>query len=319
MRVNKLGAFVTAMTLAALTPARAGAQTQTPATLEQAREIFGQALKDENAGHYDTALDKYRMVLTVKDTPSVRFRIASCLKAQKKLVEARDAFAGIQGPAGNAVAQSAAVELKQLDARIPDLTVTLTGPGASQGAITIDGQPSTAGRAVQVNPGDHVVVVAGAGVKKMQSTVTVAESTHKALSLQVDVDAPQKAEQSSPPPPAPEAPPPADHSKTYGFIGLGVGGALLGGSLVLTILENGQVSKIESACPGGNCPISKHSDTESMKSTASTEYTAAIVLLATGVVATGVGAYFLFKPTKKTQLAIAPTPTGAAMSIGGSF
>ena len=82
------------------------ARAQTPATLEQAREIFGKALADENAGRYDAALEKYRMVLTVKETPSVRFRIGACLKAQKKLVEARDAFAGVQGPAGNAVATS---------------------------------------------------------------------------------------------------------------------------------------------------------------------------------------------------------------------
>jgi hypothetical protein len=295
------------------------ARAQTPATLEQAREIFGKALADENAGRYDAALEKYRMVLTVKETPSVRFRIGACLKAQKKLVEARDAFAGVQGPAGNAVAQSAQSELKELERRIPDLTVTLTGPAASRGGITIDGQAATPGRAVQLNPGEHLVVVTGEGVKKNQSIVTLAEATHRKLGLQADADAPAAPEPQQPPPPDRPPPAPEDHSKTYGIIGLGVGGALLGGSLVMTLLENGQVSKIQSACPGGNCPMSKQSDVESAKSTASTEYTAAIVLVAAGAVATGAGAYFFFKPTQKTRVAIAPMPTGAAMTVGGSF
>jgi hypothetical protein len=316
MRASRVRTFaIAAMTMALLAPALARAQTP-----EQARKVFAQALDDENAGRYDAALDKYRAVLTMKDTPSVRFRIAACLKAQKKLLDARDAFAGVQGPAGNAVVQSAEAELKQLERRIPDLTVTLTGPAAAQGAITIDGRASTPGRAVQLNPGEHVVVVTGAGVKKNQSIVTLAESTHRALSLQADADAPATAERPSPPPqPPPPAAPPEDHSKTYGIIGFGVGGALLGGSLVLTLLENGQVSKVQSLCPGGNCPMSKQPDVEHAKSTASTEYTAAIVLLATGAVATGAGAYFFFKPTQKTRVAVAPTPTGAAVSVGGSF
>jgi hypothetical protein len=268
-RVRGARAFaVAAVAMALFAPAPARAQqTQSAATTEKARAVFAEALKEENAGHYDAALDKYRVVLTMKDTPAVRYRIAMCLEAQNKLRDARDAFASVHAP-GHLIAQEAEAEIKKLEPRIPDLTVTLTGPAASSCAVTIDGQTWAPGHAVQLNPGEHLVVVSGAGVKKNQSVVSLPESTHRAITLQADLEGGPTADRppvpaAPPPPSSPSSPssplPPPDHSKTYGIIGLAVGGAMLGGSLVVTLLENGQVSTIQAET--AQCPSSPKSST----------------------------------------------------------
>jgi hypothetical protein len=325
---NKRGvAFGITLAATALAPAFAStivdegvAQAQTPEELTRARELFGEAMTDENAGKFDSALVKFRGVQKTKDTPAVRFRIATCLKNLGKVKEARDTFADIHATAGNKqeeeVEKAAKGELKALEPRVPDLTVKLSGPAAAQGQLTIDGAPATAGQAIQVEPGEHTIVVAGTGVKKMETKVAVAEATHPTLTLQADND-PTWGGGEQPPPPPP--PPPTDHSKTYAYIGFGVGGALLASSLVVTFLEKGNVSTIHNDCPGGKCAASKQQEIVDAKNSAHTEYTAAIVLLATGVVATGVGAYFRFKPTPKTQVTVAPTAAGGMLSVGGAF
>src|SRR5689334_4421074 len=58
----------------------AGARAQTP-ELDRARATFGEALVDQEAKRYAVALDKFRHVAEVRDTPQVEYRIGMCLEA----------------------------------------------------------------------------------------------------------------------------------------------------------------------------------------------------------------------------------------------
>ena len=60
---------------AAVAPGVAHAQSEEE--LNQARELFNEAYKDEQEKRYEEALEKFRRVAQVKESASVRYRIAS--------------------------------------------------------------------------------------------------------------------------------------------------------------------------------------------------------------------------------------------------
>src|SRR5258708_19910802 len=66
----------------------APAWTQGDDDLDAARKLFREAVADEDAKRYETALEKFRRVDAQKDTANVRYRIATCLEALGHRAEA---------------------------------------------------------------------------------------------------------------------------------------------------------------------------------------------------------------------------------------
>jgi hypothetical protein len=122
-----------------------------------------------------------------------------------------------------------------------------------------------------------------------------------------------------PPPPPPPAPEESDRSKTYAYVGFGVGGALLAGSLVSLILQRSSASTVIDDCPNNRCPTSKQDEVRSATNAASTEGPLALVLGAAGLVGAGVGAYFYFRPSAQTHVGVSPMPGGTLVQVGGAF
>src|SRR5262245_58006166 len=85
-------ALAAVVALAALAALPASAAAQTPDELRAARELFQEAFKDEQDKRYDDALEKFRRVARVRESASVRYRIATVLAALGKLRESRDMF-----------------------------------------------------------------------------------------------------------------------------------------------------------------------------------------------------------------------------------
>ncbi len=290
------------------------AHAQTPAEIQTARETFMAALKDEQAGNFNDALPKYRQVQKVKDTPQVRYRIATCLAGSGKLREAKKTFAEISAQPGNQeekdVETAAKEQVVALTAKTPAVTVHLRTQPPAGATVQIDGQPAVAEQPQDVDPGAHVIVLTGPGLKRGEVQVTTAEGVKQVVELAVEVDAP-------PPPPSDKP----SNRKTYGFIGVGVGGALAIGTIVALVVRNGDTDAIKKDCPGDICPTSTRTDVNSAKSNANTAAVAAGIMGAGAVIAGGFGAYLLLTPDKPESAAIgfAPQDGGGIFQLRGQF
>ncbi len=293
--------------------APAVARAQTPAEIQTARETFVAAMKDEQAGNLNEALVKFRQVQKVKDTPQVRYRIATCLAGSGKLREAKKTFGEITAQPGNQeekdVETAAKEQIAALTARTPTVTIHLRTQPPAGAEIQIDGQPAVAEQPHDVDPGPHTVILSGAGLKRAELQITTQESTKQVVEMAVEVDAP-------PPPP-----PPSSNRRTYGFIGVGVGGALAIGTIVALVVRNGDIDAIKKDCPGNICPTATQHDVTSAKGNANTAAVAAGIMGAGALIAGGVGAYFLLTPEKAPAAAIgfAPRDGGGMLQLRGQF
>ena len=291
------------------------AHAQSAAEIQAARETFGAALKDEQAGNFNDALVKFRQVQKVKDTPQVRYRIATCLAGAGKLREAKKTFAEISAQPGNQeekdVETAAKEQVNVLAAKVPTVTVHLRTQPPAGADIQIDGLPAVAEQPTEVDAGPHTIILTGAGIKKSELQVTTQEGTKQVVEMAVEVDVPVTL----PPPPH------KSNRKLYGFIGVGVGGALAVGSVVALVVRSGDVDKVKNDCPGNVCPTSKKTEVLGAKSDASTLAVAAGIMGAGALIAGGVGAYLLLTPEKpeSTALGIAPSQGGGMLQLRGSF
>src|SRR5579884_3152182 len=120
-----------ALGLVAFVVARAvPAFAQSPDDLAAARRLFGEAVADEDAKRYDTALDKFQRVAAVRETANVRYRIASCLEALGRRAEALAGYEAAQqlgaSERGAAdVVRAAADHAARLDRIVPRLAIVL--------------------------------------------------------------------------------------------------------------------------------------------------------------------------------------------------
>src|SRR5690349_2844775 len=116
------------LAIAATCLVASGAQAQpTAAELQQARELFSQAEKDERAGEWTAALEKLRRVAQIKTTPGIRFHTALCEERLDQLVSALEDYARAETQANaehNTEVLAALKEpLASLRARIPRLII----------------------------------------------------------------------------------------------------------------------------------------------------------------------------------------------------
>src|SRR5262249_54383070 len=117
-----LGAF--SLPLALASPALAQPQDE----LAQGRQLFSEALSDEEHHRYADALEKYKKVLQIRETASIRYRMGLTLEGLGRLNEAIEAHNGAVHLAGtNAkdaeVGKAAKTRIEALEPRIAHLTL----------------------------------------------------------------------------------------------------------------------------------------------------------------------------------------------------
>jgi hypothetical protein len=316
-------AVVLAMT--ALAP-RASAQTNEE--LKAARELFQEAYKAEQEKRYPEALEKFQRVAKVKESASVRYRIATVLAAMGRLREARDKYRALANdkpslPASDhETADSAAEKANDLDKRIPKLVVSVPENAPPDTKVTVDGEPvavtSTTPKTVEVEPGEHVVAASAPGAAPYDRKVTVAEGAGEvphvvALEPEKKATPVQTVER---------------RDNTLAWVALGGGGALLlvGGGLLLA--REGAIDEIKTACPGNVCPTSVRTQVEDDRDRAELFGPLGGTLAVVGLVAVGVGVYMLVRPSEGGQRAssalsrpiFGPTPRGTTgMRLGFAF
>jgi hypothetical protein len=196
------------------------------------------------------------------------------------------------------VVAAAVDRLQALAKLVARLTIGLPELAPPDAEVRIDGRVvarAALDEAIVLDPGPHIVTATAKEATPFRSEIVLPKGAQGSLTISLE-----------PPPhppsgavlPAPASAPPTEvhvtPGRTAGWIAVAGGGALLIGSTVLLLVRQAEISKLNSVCKEGICPIgSNRSDLESTRSRALVEGPAAIALGVAGVVAASVGAYFL--------------------------
>jgi hypothetical protein len=304
--------------VAAARPARA----QPEADLKAARDLFQEAYKDEQEKRFKDALEKFLRVARVRESASVRYRIAAVLDSLGRLRESRDAFRVLAAsksslpPNEQEIATSAAERAHALDKRIPRLVVSLQAGWPEGTRVMLDGGAvpiTTTPRAIEVDPGDHVVQASAPQVPTSESRVTIAEGSEATLAI-APTTAPGGSARGGPETPgSPEQAGPVQERprKTLAWVAVGAGGVLVLSSIALLAAREGDISELERLCPDGLCPASNRASLESTRDEAELFGPLGVGLGLVGLAALGTGAWLLLRPLPDSAAAGAPASSRA--------
>jgi hypothetical protein len=287
---------------AAARPASAQARTPTPDELKAARELFQDAFKDEQDKRYDAALEKFQRVASVKESASVRYRIASVLESLGRLREARDAFRALVAakwtlPANEQeIADSSAERAHALDKKIPRLLIRLQDNPPPDARVTIDGAAvpaSTTVRPIELDPGEHLVQASAPTARSSETKVTLVDGAEVAVTVVLPILAAKAGKVAgSPLPPPPDTSP--RRNNTLAYVALGAGGVLLLTGTILLAERASDISDLNRACPNGVCPKGNQSVLQSEHDQAQIFGPLGATCLLLGLAGAGTGAYLLF-------------------------
>jgi hypothetical protein len=286
-------AALAAATAAALNlgaPGAGSARAQTDEELAGARKLFVEAVADEDANRYDTALDKFRRVAAVKETANVRYRIATCLEALGRRKEALSDYASAvrlaEPDKGSAdVGREATARAAQLDRIVPHLTIVVPPTAPPDTQVRVDDEPVTGDvlrNPIALDTGNHTIVAEAAGRVPYRTGVTLPEGGSVTITVALN---PVPASDAALPGEAGTAPADAQGASQGGSppplaLGLlGLGGALAIGSIVSFALRSSNLDTMNRDCSAKpassdgtlNCPSSMMNDVNGARSAALAE------------------------------------------------
>jgi hypothetical protein len=333
----------TAVALAALAVAAlrcAPCRAQTEEELAAARRLFTEAVADQEAKRYDTALDKFRRVAAVKNTANVRYRIASCLDGLGRLAEALGGYQEVvrlgetDRSAAEAV-QAASTRAGQLDRVVPRLVLVVPQDAPPGTQVRVDDalvETSALARALPLDPGHHTIAADAPGDVPFRTGVTLAEGSHVSISVTLlpegtpasppDGSAPIAPSASAPAPSPPEASHPPG-TPAGAWVAFGLGGALAAGAVVSFVLRQDNLHTLSNDCGATvdgkvSCPQSLSGPVDSASSAARLEGPLGIGLTAGAVAAVGVGVWLLVAaPGDGVRVTPVVTQRGGMLMLGG--
>jgi hypothetical protein len=318
--------------LSAVALSAVGAAAQTDDDLAAARKLFAEAVADEDAKLYETALDKFRKVAAVKDTANVRFRVASCLEALGRRPEALASYeAAKRLGAGDATAvdavRAATDRAAQIDRALPRLTVLVPSNAPPSTVVQVDAATVDAAalhEGLPLEPGEHSVTATAPGDLPFRTGVTLAEGARVTITVALE---PLPA-----PPPAMPPPPPTDQAARRtssgapagAWVAFSVGGVLAAGSIVSFALRASNLSTMNHDCQSTgsstlSCPASLSDTVNRARQAALIEGPLGIGLAAGAVVSAGLGVWLLASQSGSVQVAPAVTPSAALLVFRGTI
>jgi len=289
-----------------------------------ARKLAQAGVEELQEQRYDAASEKLERAYSVLRVPSIALWSARALEKRGKLVEASERYleaTRLDATVGDAAVQrqaraDAEAERQALLARIPSLTIALSGAPTDATQVTIDGEvwPSALwGEPRPTNPGEHELRAQhGDEVVTLKVALKEGDKRSETLSFRAPVEVAPVA------PLAPATPPKSESSnaqRTVGFVAVGVGGAGLVVGAVTGFLVASRHSDLESSCNAQNqCDPAKQSDIDSYNSL---RPISTVALIAGGVV-TAAGVTLLLtapRSERHTELSLG----GTSLRLTGRF
>jgi hypothetical protein len=248
--------------LAALLLAAPPAQALSDAERAGARAAASEGAAAFEAGRWTETIDRFRRAEAIVHSPVHLLFIARAQIKLGQLVEAREALIKIanealpsDAPAAfHEAKQEAEQELTANEARIPYVTVSVSGEGAESAAVTMDGEPvppTLIGVPRPVNPGKHRFRARAEGMASEEQVVTLGEGDRETVVLTL-----HPSEDAGVTVPAPDVPAEGqkmDPLRIGAFVGLGVGVVGLGLGTVFTVIAAGKRSDADDEYIANNC------------------------------------------------------------------
>jgi hypothetical protein len=221
------------------------------------------------------------------------------------------------------VANGSRDRLEALSKRVGHLRLALSSHAPEGADVRVDGKSVPASGDLVLDPGGHHVEATAPGVAPFESNITLPEGGSASLTLFLD-----------PPPTAPPLRPPAGPSeeprtrtahgsgRTWGWLAIGAGGALLAGSVVSFVLRENDINIANRDCPGGACPGAINPEAQAATNRARVEGPLGLGLGAAGLVAAGVGVYLVVSaPSDASAWTLGPAAWrgGAGLELRGAL
>jgi hypothetical protein len=289
-----------------------------------ARSLGTEGVEAYQAGNYVVAADKLERAYQLLKAPTLGLWSARALEKLGKWVQASERYLEVTRAAATAgdatvqrqAQQEAEIAQRELEPRIPSLTLTVRGADAEQVTVTLDGTrlPSALlGQRQPVDPGRHRVEGVS-GEQHVSRYVTLAErgSGEVTLVFNAAANAPARdaAEGTRGTGQGPRSEVAAEPSwrGTAGYVGIGVGGAALIFGGVMGVLALGKRAAINDnpACHEMVCPDTEQALVDSYNSQRTL---ASLGFIGGGVIATAGVTLLLTAPNdarQSTSLLLAP-------------
>jgi tetratricopeptide (TPR) repeat protein len=303
--------FVAAGSLWLFNPVVSDAQTRDGAAAEV---LFREGRKAQEANDYQEACQKFGESQKLDPAPGTVMNLATCEEKLGKMASAwqhwREALDTL--PPGDARTAFAKGRVRELENRLPRLTVVLTS-GEAEGARVfrddVELGRASLGAALPIDPGPHVVTVLCSGHRPESSVFSIEESEQRKLDVHpgpVELDSASGAEIRA-------------RSRNLGWVLGGVGVLGLGTAVLTSVLLANAKSLVEADCPNKMCRTSAGVEAAGSGETLLVVNGAAWIVGGLGL---GVGAYLILtNGTPSSTNGLMPTvgPNGAAVSYRGTF
>lgn len=252
------------------------AQPKAPDAQATARSRAEEGLALFKDGRWDDAFVAFAEADRLFHAPTLVSYMGTCRRNQGRLMEAKALYEKVLAEpvppnapeAFKKAMDTARLEIEKLRGRIPYLKVRVTGPGAEQAKVSIDGAAAAgaellAGKAL--DPGEHQITADAPGAS---GSVKALLKEGDAVTVEVKLSA-----SATPAPDAPKAPvePAAKGSFLPAGVAFGVGGAGLLVGAITGILATDRISAAQAGCTvpdaGGvrHCPAGNASAASSAK------------------------------------------------------
>jgi hypothetical protein len=315
-----LGIPALALILSTSSAALAGAPAGKVEPRAAARSQADRGYELFEAGNYVEAAQAFRLAEVIFHAPTLVFAIGRAESKAGHLLEARASFQRVIAekiapsapPEYLGAQESARAELALVEARIPHLTITVSGAAGRAVVVRLD--DAVVARAaleqpIEIDPGAHRVAVDVDGGPVEKRAVTVAEGAREAVSVELPPPASKNAR-------APVASLVASKRRDLlvpAVISLGVGAAGIGVGAALGAITLSKTSAIRAHCAGDVCPRDQQSAADGARTTATIS---TVAFIAGGVfAATGVTLLVLRPKAQKPSIGLSIGP-GSVLAQG---
>ncbi|WP_437786289.1 hypothetical protein [Sorangium sp. So ce1097] len=318
--------------LLALTCAPAAFAQVSDADRATARSLAVEGQEALDRKDFAAALDRFGRADAIIHAPTLLLGVARAQVGLGRWIAAHESYSRILregAPEGSPepffeAITAAQRELDALAPRIPQVLLSVRGPGPDAADVTIDGEPvprAALGVRRPVDPGERTVRATAAGFGPAEVRLTLAEGARETVTLELTPVAPRPGASPSPIARAPDAGPVASGGgarTALGIAALGLGGVGLAAGAVGGVLAIGKHGDLSERCPGNRCDPSLQGEVDTYHAMG----TLSTIGFVVGAVGVGAGAFLLLTaPRSPGRAGVWITPVIGLGSAGakGSF
>jgi hypothetical protein len=306
------------LAIAWLAPGAAWAQPPPAPAAEElaaARQLFEEAIRAEDQGRWQEALDTFVRVRAITASPVLHYHIGVCSEHLGRLVEALNAFQMAVQLAEERhapdVAKEARAEADKLRPRLARIALHVPADAADV-TLLLDGRPLSAGvvgASLPIDPGERRIAVrAGNYERVFEATLKLAAGESRTIEVdlggkkapepQATPEPPPPVVAAPPPPAAPTSPPPAPPRSLAPVIWVGGTAVALGiASLATGLAAHADHTEYENE-NGAKPPTGSLADREALRDAGMTKAVVSTVLTGGALAAGGVTGYLLARYLK---------------------